>query len=263
MRKLTTIAAAAAIVLLVTTEARAQFGRGGPTWTTASADAQRTASLRTDPQINRANVQKGVVEMLWKLKLNNTNQQMNSVTAPVITQRIISYRGFKDPIFLSGSNDMLLSVDEPLGKVFWETKMPYQVTYPQVKGGTLACPGGLTSQMSLPTPLSNNPPPGAARGAAQATPPLTIPARGIFTMPTAVVYGLSSDGLLHSLNQHTGLDLVPVVKLVRPNANAKGLAVINNVGYVATADECGSAFNGVYALDLTAQIKALSVVSWL
>jgi hypothetical protein len=85
---------------------------------------------------------------------------------------------------------------------------------------------------------------------------------GVFTLGPAYVYALSSDGLLHTLNQHTGTDTVPAVKLVRANALAHGLVIQNNVAYVATSNECGGTPNGVWALDLTASVRALSLVSW-
>jgi len=84
----------------------------------------------------------------------------------------------------------------------------------------------------------------------------------VFTPGPAYVYALSSDGLLHTLNQHTGTDTVPAVKLVRSNAQAYGLVVQNSMAYAATRDECGGALNGVWALDLTANVRALSLVSW-
>jgi len=283
MRQLTTMAALAGYALMSVSGALAQ-GRGGATpWVTGNADAQRTSWLRTDPQINKDSVQKGVMQFLWKLKMGNTNQQLNALTAPVFSGRIISYKGFKDPLYFAGSSDTVYAIDDPLGRLFWETKLPYQVTYPQQKTGSLECPGGLTSGVSMgltvgPPPQPVAPPP------APVTPPPPAPAarggndpaggrgrggpaaagRGPQTAPTpGVIYALTSDGLIHAINQHTGLDTVPGVKVVRGNANARGLIVVNNSGYVTTRNECGSAPNGVYSIDLAAPVKALAVTSWL
>src|SRR6266487_3415556 len=81
---------------LFTGAAFAQFGRGGATWSTANGDSQRTAWVRADPQISRESVQKGVLQFLWKLKLNNETRQLNALTQPVVIGRLITYKGFKD-----------------------------------------------------------------------------------------------------------------------------------------------------------------------
>ncbi len=219
---------------------------------------------------------------------------------PVVIGRLITYKGFKDLLYLSGSGDKVFSIDHPTGKIFWETSLPYASTYPQQKGGTLTCPGGLTAAMSLATggaPLggrggfggpppsvgaaggqpagpgapggppanpgaAGNPPPG--RGAPPPGPGAPGAGRGPGQFPAGptTVYALSSDGLLHTLNQHTGTDTVPAVKLVRSNAQAHGLVILNNMAYTATRDECGGALNAVWALDLGAPVRALSLVSW-
>src|SRR5689334_6781263 len=120
---------------LWTGAAFAQFGRGGANWSTANGDPQRTAWVRADPQISKENVQKGVVQLLWKLKLNNDPRQLNALTEPVVIGRLITYKGFKDLMFLSGSGDKVFSIDHPTGKIFWEQTLPYGSTYPQQKGG--------------------------------------------------------------------------------------------------------------------------------
>jgi outer membrane protein assembly factor BamB len=76
------------------------------------------------------------------------------------------------------------------------------------------------------------------------------------------VYALSSDGLFHTLNQHTGTDILPAVKFIRSNAQAHGLIVVNNMAYTATRNNCGGTPNAVWAIDLTAPNKAMSVVKW-
>ena len=83
-------------------------------------------------------------------------------------------------------------------------------------------------------------------------------------MPAAV-YALSSDGLIHTLNQHSGDDIAPAYKFIRPNALARGLAVADNIVYAATTGGCGGAPNGIWAMDLgaTVAVKELSTVQWL
>ena len=74
------------------------------------------------------------------------------------------------------------------------------------------------------------------------------------------VYAISSGGQLHTLNPQTGDDLSPPVKLLPPNAKAIGAVLIDPILYVSTRDGCGSAPNGVYALDLSSNPK--QVTQW-
>src|SRR5580700_11951953 len=90
--------------------AHGQFGRGGGDWLTVGADAQRTASVRTDPQISVEKVQAGVMQPLWKLKLNG------SPTPPVVASRLITYKGFKDLLYVATSGDNVVSIDHTVGK---------------------------------------------------------------------------------------------------------------------------------------------------
>lgn len=285
----------AVLILMCGGPALAQ-GRGGGAWATIGGDTQRTGWVRADPQISKDNIGKGVVQFLWKVKLENTPRQLESLTQPAVIGRIISYRGFKDVMFVSGASDRVWSIDHPIGKVFWEAKLPYAATYPQQMGGTPACPGGLTSNVAVagagnpfgpPTPPAppagaTPPAPGAAPAPGATPPPAAADAGrggrggrgpgdpaggrgpGGPRLPAAV-YALSSDGLIHTLNQHTGDDFAPGFKFIRPNALARGLAVVDNIAYVATTGNCGGAPNGIWAMDLnpTVSVKELSTVKWL
>ena len=56
--------------------------------------------------------------------------------------------------------------------------------------------------------------------------------------------------MVHFLNPHIGEDIQPPVKFLPPNAKVAGLILIDNVLYAATADNCGGAPDGIWALDL-------------
>src|SRR5580700_10203094 len=90
--------------------AQAQFGRGGGDWLAIGADAQRAASVRTDPQISVEKVQAGAMQALWKMKLNG------SPTPPVVSSRLITYKGFKDLLYVATSGDNVVSIDHTVGK---------------------------------------------------------------------------------------------------------------------------------------------------
>jgi outer membrane protein assembly factor BamB len=228
-----------------------QFGRGGGDWMAAGGDAQRTASVRTDSQISVASVQGGVMQSLWKLKLNGTP------TPPVVSSRLITYKGFKDLLYVGTSADNVVSIDHVMGKVFWESHLPYDSLLVPVKNGTATCPAGMTAALSLAAPLA--PPVQAARGPRGV--PTGGPGRGGMnaapapTLPRprrnpGAVYALSSDGLIHVLNQHTGTDIVPAARFIRGNAKAHDVISVSNVVYAVTSDTCGGAPNAVWSINL-------------
>jgi outer membrane protein assembly factor BamB len=73
-----------------------------------------------------------------------------------------------------------------------------------------------------------------------------------------LLYVLSSDGNLHSVNLANGEEFAPPVKFVPPNAKAYSLNLLNNVLYTTTSQHCGGNPNGVWALDLSSVDKKVS-----
>ena len=80
-------------------------GRGGSEWTTSGFDAQRTGWVRTDPRISPQTMVKpgefGAFKFLWKLKLEHDPKAATALTAPVLLDRIIGFRGFKSVAFVA------------------------------------------------------------------------------------------------------------------------------------------------------------------
>src|ERR1700733_10211876 len=142
-----------ALFAFVASLAHAQFFGGGGDWMAAGGDAQRTASVRTDPHISVESVQGGVMQSLWKVKLNGVP------TPPVVAGRLISYKGFKYLLYVSTSADTVVSIDHVVGKVFWEAHLPYDSLLVPAKTGTAACPAGMTAAVSLAAPLAPPAPP--------------------------------------------------------------------------------------------------------
>ncbi len=281
---LTIIAAGA---LLFTNAARAQFGRPGD-WTTSGYDAQRSLWIRSDPKISVASVQKPDFKFLWKMKLNNTARQLNSLTTPVLMDRLIGYKGFRTLGFVAGSSDKAFVIDTDLAKMEWEKQLPGT---PQ-QAGTVECPGGSTSSMSRVTTLAIAPPPvgssggGGGRGgpaksgvgepgqgavtlalvsARRPTPPPAAAKGPVETAAYAVAirrgaipaYFLSGSGTLHMLNSQDGSEVVDGFKFLPPNARAIGLTVLDKTAYAATSGACGGVADGVWALDLpTGQVTS-------
>src|SRR5436190_12907287 len=96
--------------------------RGGQEWLTSGADAQRSSWIRTDSKISKESMQKPGFQFLWKVKLDNEAKQLNSLTQPVLLDRLIGYKGFKSLAFIGGSSDALYAIDYDLGRPYWKTR---------------------------------------------------------------------------------------------------------------------------------------------
>jgi hypothetical protein len=258
--------------------------RGGE-WTTSAGDAQRTAWVRADALLTKEAVLEGQFRFLWKMKLDNEPREWSSLTEPILLDRLIGYRGFKALGFAGGSADRLFAVDTDLARPYWTT----HVTYAAATGGqppsSWDCPGGLVATPSRRTPLQlsafdddgggggapakssvGEPGKGAAvlsemlRSADGATAtrdvaPPPVPTSKVAPIPFGGVdplYVMGSDGLLRTLRVSDGTMTDPMVPFLPPSARPSSLTFIDGVVYTSTSHGCGSAPNGVWALDLTA-----------
>jgi PQQ-like domain len=137
-------------------------GRGGGEWTTSGFDAQRSGWLRADARLTKEAVQKGEFAFLWKMKFENANRHLNSLTPPVLLDRLIGYRGFKSLAFFGGSDDRVFSVDTDLARPYWTAVLNYTAATGGQPTSSLECPGGLVAMPSRRTQLA--PPAGGGGG---------------------------------------------------------------------------------------------------
>ena len=75
-----------------------------------------TRGCGRDPRLTKDAVQKGEVKFLWKMKLNGENRQLNSLTQPILLDRLISHRGFKALAFVGTSNERIFAIDTDLNR---------------------------------------------------------------------------------------------------------------------------------------------------
>jgi len=282
------VASAAALLLALSgAEGQAQ-GRGAVEWTTSSFDAQRSGWLRADARLTRDAVQKGEFAFLWKMKIENTNRQLNSLTAPVLLDRLIGYRGFKSLAFFGGSDDRIFAVDTDLARTSWTTVLNYTAPTGGRPPSSWNCPGGLIAMPSRRTALIPSPAVGGGggragvrngsavgepgRGAAVlsqgsqgsqgsagsrgAPPPPAPPGAGRGVAPIGFggvdpLFAVGGDGYLHSLYVSNGAPIEPAVPFLPPDAKPTALIWVDGVVYTTTSGECGAAPNAVWAMDLT------------
>lgn len=288
-RSVALVAGCALFISLSLTEALAQFGRGGGTWNTAGANAQRDSWARTDNRISATSMPG--FAFLWKVKANNNAVQSYSLSSAVMVDSYIGYRGFRSYAFLGGASNNAVALDTDLGRVEWTKNFG-----PVASSASAACPGAMTAGVTRPTPLapstaaaggrgqgggrggaaSGVSEPGAGaitigqgrgggfgggggRGASGGRGPAAFGAAGGrgasgrgpggFTRPPEAVYAVSTDGMLRTLYISNGEDAKPPVRFLPAGANASGLLLVNNVIYASTSGNCNGVSNGVWMID--------------
>ena len=114
---------------------------------------------------------------------------------------------------------------------------------PGAPQGTMS-PGG-TGAAPVGPPFGPSSGTGAQPGAA--------PPRAFFGIRTGgPTYTLSADGVLHVLTSSEGLEGQQPVPFLPPGSQATDLILVNGTLYTSTANSCGGAANGVWAISTTA-----------
>ena len=234
---------------------------GAADWITHSGDFQRTGWQKDETKISKDTVKN--LQLLWKIKLETKQRSVYALYGPLIVERAITDRGFKEIAFVAGADNDLFAVDADLGKLLWKKHFAWHADAPETEQASFLCPGGLTAWpvlQPLPQRGRGQNPPAAARGGAPAAPapaapgaaPPAAPApqRGGGLFAIRAIYTLSGDGDLHAVNINTGDDLAPPMKFLPPNGKPYSLALVNNIIYTITGQGCGGTPNSVYSLDL-------------
>jgi len=272
-----------AILLSCACFGNAQMGRTTDWWS-YGGDAQRTGWEKNDQKFTKEDVKN--FKLLWKMKLENEQKGLRSLTAPVILGNLIGYRGFKELAFIAGSSDNIWVIDADLARLYWQKHFDTSSEKSRA-ASSYGCSGGLTAMPTLPAPITfrisraareqareaakspstptppggggvnpdGTPRPGGANpgstppAAAAPAPRPRVPSFADLVAPKPV-YVLASDGKLHMLNQQDGADTKPPVSFVPAGAKAQSLNVTQDAIYTLTAQNCGGAPNAVWALNL-------------
>ena len=187
-------------------------------WTMFGGDPQRTGWAQGEKDIDRTNAKD--LTLLWKLSLDNQARELNSLTAPVAAEWVVTPHGMKEIVIVGGASDNLFALDAESGKVVWKKTFTPKVKPKQ--DPFWLCPNALNA-----TPM--------------------IAKRGL----NVLVYTISSDGQLHTLDIHDGEDKAPPVQFVPPYSKNWSLGIYHNVLYTTISQGCNGAKSGVYAMDLS------------
>src|ERR1700679_2187744 len=90
---------------------------GAGQWITFGGNPQRDGWARDETILTPQNVKD--MKLIWKIQINNPLREMNSLTAPVIAENVLTAQGHKDIVVVAGGADIVDAVDIDTGKLLW------------------------------------------------------------------------------------------------------------------------------------------------
>src|SRR5580692_11589635 len=84
-------------------------------WITFGGNPQRDGWARDETILTRANVKD--MKLIWKLQINSPLKEMNSLTAPVVVENVLTAQGHKDIVIVAGGADTVDAVDIDTGRL--------------------------------------------------------------------------------------------------------------------------------------------------
>src|SRR5438132_14301006 len=116
---------------------------GAADWVTYSGDCQRTGWQKDETKISKDTLKD--LKLLWKIKLEAKQRSVYSLYGPLIVERAITDRGFKEIAFVAGAGNDLFAVDANLGRLLWRKHFEWHAEAAETPQSTFLCPGGLTA----------------------------------------------------------------------------------------------------------------------
>jgi competence ComEA-like helix-hairpin-helix protein len=232
-------------------------------WPSVGGGPQREGWARPEAMLSRGTI--SAVQLIYTRKLENQTRGNYALTPPLVLGNLISYRGFKEMLFVGGSADAVYSIDAVLNRVLWSTKLPL-VGRGDAAENNAACPGGLMGIVMTGTSASGfGAAPGIRRpGAASGAPAATTPPRSPLVVGLAggfgrngLVLAVGSDGHVHPLYQSNGASFEKPIPFLPAKSNVRSLNVYDFTLYAATRDGCGGP-NAVYAVDLASNDQTVA-----
>jgi outer membrane protein assembly factor BamB len=189
----------------------------GADWLTYGGDPQRDGWAKNESTLSVDNAKS--IKLEWKAHLDNVSKELNSLTAPLVVEKLVTPRGFKDAVIVAGASDNISAIDSDTGKIMWEKT--FAVEGKPKSPAMFLCPNALNA-----TPVIQS-------------------GFGKWT-----VYVVASDGKLHSLNAVDGEDRMAPIQFVPPYSKPWSLNLVGDVIYTTLSQGCNGQKSGVYSLDL-------------
>src|SRR5438128_1887698 len=123
----------------------------GADWVTHSGGNQRDGWQRDETKISKDTLQN--LRLLWTVKLEAKQRSVYSLFGPLIVERAITDRGFKELAFVATTRNDLVAIDADLGTIFWNRHFEWQAELPETETASFLCLVRLTAwRVVLPPP---------------------------------------------------------------------------------------------------------------
>jgi outer membrane protein assembly factor BamB len=233
-------------------------------WPGVQGGPQREAWARPEAMLSRNTT--GAVRLLYSRRFQDSSGRAGTLTPPLVLGNLISYRGFKEMLFVGASSDTVYSIDAVLNRILWTSQL--KVASASDRSATGACANaGLmgivmtgTSATGLGTTAGirrpGAPPPGGQPAGAPPRSGLIIGLSSGFGR-NGLLLAVGSDGRIHPLYQSNGAPYGAPLAFVPAGSRVRGVNLFDNTLYAVTVDGC-SGPDAVYAVDLASDEKAVA-----
>ena len=233
-------------------------------WPGVNGGPQRDGWARPEAMLGRSTV--GAVRLLYSRTLDDQGGA-NALTPPLVLGNLISYRGFKEMLFIGARADTIYSIDAVLNRVLWTTRLPvtsgspHPPTDPACAAGLMgivmtgSAAGGLGAATTV-IRRPGAPPPGVLPGAATARSGLIVGLSNGFGR-NGLLLTVGSDGNVHPLYQSSGRPYGSPIPFLPAGATARHLNLFDNTLYATTSAGCRGPHT-VYAVDLASDDKTIA-----
>jgi outer membrane protein assembly factor BamB len=184
-------------------------------WLTFGHDPQRSGWATEETKLKVDNVKD--LELKWSVQLENLPLALNSLTAPVVAQGVLTAAGTKTLLYVAGSSNHLFAVDAATGILVWQRTFQSYVT-----------------AKAEPFFLCPN--------AVNATP--------VIDERQNVIFALAYDGRLFGLDLGTGSIKFGPYQFVPPFSKAWSLNLNDGFIYTTTSQGCGGDRSGIYSMQV-------------
>jgi outer membrane protein assembly factor BamB len=191
-------------------------------WLTDGGDNARSGWQRSETRLSPATVTR--MQLLWTRRVDNAPRQMHALLAPLVLSSVMIHGRARSIVVLAGVSDNLFGIDAGTGALLWS--LHFDSVFRPAAGGRgygALCPGGQTAT------------------------PAAVRAEG---GSGYLVYAVSWDGRLSTVDPADGHEAAPAAPFVPPDAKAYALNVFDGVVYTTTGQGCGGRANALYAFDL-------------
>jgi outer membrane protein assembly factor BamB len=116
-------------------------------WSSSGGNPERDGWEQGETVLSKDAIAANKIELVFKYKFDNQSVGLDAMNAPVVMERLVTYRGFKPLIFIGGSSNNVYAIDEETGTSYYETKLDLVDKFSS--SPSVLCSGGMTANFAF------------------------------------------------------------------------------------------------------------------